>query len=118
MRSRKPLTFGAALLALACGSACSTAGRPQLAALERIQVTGDGQRFIRAPSGRSFTPWGFNYDHDEQLRLLEDYWVSEWPKVEEDFGEMKALGANVVRGHPARSAPRLGENPEESGSGA
>jgi hypothetical protein len=40
-----------------------------------------------------------NYDHDETGRLLEDYWETEWPKVEEDFAEIKALGANVVRIH-------------------
>jgi endo-1,4-beta-mannosidase len=44
-------------------------------------------------------PWGFNYDHDENGRLLEDYWHAEWPKVEDDFREMKELGANVVRIH-------------------
>ncbi|MFO0984930.1 MAG: cellulase family glycosylhydrolase [Planctomycetota bacterium] len=44
-------------------------------------------------------PWGFNYDHDEQDRLLEDYWQAEWAKVAADFGEMKELGANTVRVH-------------------
>jgi hypothetical protein len=47
----------------------------------------------------AFVAWGFNYDHDEKGRLLEDYWTAEWPKVEEDFHEMKELGANVVRVH-------------------
>jgi len=46
-----------------------------------------------------FTPWGFNYDRDEDGRLIEDYWDSGWSKVEEDFREMKQLGANVVRVH-------------------
>lgn len=50
-------------------------------------------------SGRPFIPWGFNYDHDESDRLIEDYWETEWPKVEADFREMKELGANVVRVH-------------------
>jgi hypothetical protein len=31
--------------------------------------------------------------------LLEDYWDSEWQKVEQDFQEMRDLGANVVRIH-------------------
>ncbi|HLF91869.1 MAG TPA: hypothetical protein VJB14_00260, partial [Planctomycetota bacterium] len=54
----------------------------------------------RLSDGRlSLTPWGFNYDHDETGRLIEDYWHDEWPKIEEDFREMKALGANVVRVH-------------------
>ena len=55
---------------------------------------------IHITDGRlSITPWGFNYDHDETGRLIEDYWEAEWPKVEEDFREMKELGANVVRVH-------------------
>jgi hypothetical protein len=67
--------------------------------LERIQLARSGRGFVLSESGRPFIPWGFNYDHDEQLRLLEDYWDTEWPKVIEDFREMKALGANVVRIH-------------------
>lgn len=67
--------------------------------MEWIGVGADGKEFIREPSGRSFTPWGFNYDHDEQGRLIEDYWDAEWPKIESDFAEMKNLGANVVRIH-------------------
>lgn len=55
--------------------------------------------FARGPEGALFVPWGFNYDHDEKNRLLEDYWEAEWPKVEQDFAEMKDLGANVVRIH-------------------
>ena len=43
--------------------------------------------------------WGFNYDHDDSGRLLEDYWRDEWATVADDFREMKALGANVVRVH-------------------
>ena len=50
-------------------------------------------------SGKKFTPWGFNYDHDAAGRLIEDYWDSEWATIEEDFHEMKQLGANVVRIH-------------------
>jgi hypothetical protein len=45
----------------------------------------------------AFVPWGFNYDHDEKGRLIEDYWEKEWQKVEADFAQMKKLGANVVR---------------------
>jgi hypothetical protein len=67
--------------------------------MERVRVAGDNRGFVLEPSGRKFVPWGFNYDHDEAGRLLEDYWREEWGKVEEDFREMKALGANVVRIH-------------------
>lgn len=55
--------------------------------------------FATTPGGTRFVPWGFNYDHDERGRLLEDYWATEWPKVEQDFAEMKELGATVVRIH-------------------
>ncbi|MCY3021532.1 MAG: cellulase family glycosylhydrolase [Planctomycetota bacterium] len=50
-------------------------------------------------AGRQFVPWGFNYDRDFKLRLLEEYWDAEWQTVAEDFREMKDLGANVVRVH-------------------
>jgi len=68
-------------------------------AMDRVRVSDDHRGFVLEPSGRKFTPWGFNYDHDETGRLIEDYWDAEWPKVEADFREMKALGANVVRIH-------------------
>ncbi len=67
--------------------------------LERITVSPDGEAFALAPSGARWIAWGFNYDHDSAGRLLEDYWETEWATVEEDFAEMKALGANVVRVH-------------------
>ena len=43
--------------------------------------------------------WGVNYDHDAAGRLIEDYWHTEWPKVQADFAEIKQLKANVVRVH-------------------
>jgi hypothetical protein len=61
-------------------------------------VIREGQ-FVELPSGRPFRPWGLNYDRDYRMRLIEDYWEAEWPTVVEDFAEMKALGANVVRVH-------------------
>jgi sugar phosphate isomerase/epimerase len=89
----------AALVPLLGVSACVRDGpRPQ-ARMEWVRVAADARGFSLASSGRPFTPWGFNYDHDEHLRLLEDYWDAEWSKVEEDFEEMQALGANVVRIH-------------------
>ena len=63
---------------------------------ELIQAS--GTRFVSA-SGVPFTVWGVNYDHDENKRLIEEYWVDEWPTVVEDFQEIKALGANTVRIH-------------------
>jgi hypothetical protein len=39
----------------------------------RIRVSDDGRGFV-TETGSRFTPWGFNYDHDETGRLMEDYW--------------------------------------------
>ena len=69
------------------------------AALEPIRISADGTRFVRGRSGTGFTVWGVNYDHNEAGALLEDYWLKDWPTVAEDFREIKALGANVVRIH-------------------
>jgi hypothetical protein len=64
-----------------------------------VAVAKDRAGFVLEPSGKSFVPWGFNYDHDSNGRLLEDYWQDEWPTVEAHFIQMKKLGANVVRIH-------------------
>src|SRR5262245_34137617 len=69
------------------------------AEMEHIHVSADQRGFVVAKSGKPFVPWGVNYDHDERGRLIEDYWAEEWKKVEEDFGEIRDLGANVVRIH-------------------
>jgi hypothetical protein len=78
------------------GQAPAPSPKPRM---DRIRVDPAGRGFVLATSGSRFVPWGFNYDHDEKGRLLEDYWETEWKKVEEDFQEMKSLGANVVRIH-------------------
>lgn len=85
----------AALVALAC----LAIGGDQGVAGERIRVSDDGRGFVFEPSGRPFVPWGFNYDHDESGRLIEDYWDDEWETVVADFEEMRDLGANLVRIH-------------------
>lgn len=56
-------------------------------------------RFVLAPSGTFFVPWGFNYDRDYRFRLLDEYWDTDWSTVERDFRSMRALGANTVRVH-------------------
>jgi hypothetical protein len=76
--------------------------------LESIRVSGDRGGFIRVLSGEPFIPWGFNYDHDSDGRLIEDYWHDRWDEVESDFREMKRLGANVVRVHLQFGAFMLG----------
>ena len=67
--------------------------------LEWIRTNAGGDGFIRGERAEPFLAWGFNYDHDEPGRLLEDYWDKEWDTIAADFAEMKALGANVVRIH-------------------
>jgi hypothetical protein len=90
---------GLLLLVFLAGGARSSDGPPSRKKLEWVRIADDQRSFILADSKRRFVPWGFNYDHDEHGRLLEDYWQAEWPKVEEDFQQMKQLGANVVRVH-------------------
>jgi hypothetical protein len=67
--------------------------------LERVRVADDGRTFVLDPSGKTFVPWGVNYDHDRSGRLIEDYWDEEWQAIADDFREIKQLGANVVRIH-------------------
>jgi hypothetical protein len=67
--------------------------------LEWVRVSDDGKGFVQTESGKPFVPWGFNYDHEGDGKLLEDYWDDEWPTVESAFREMNELGANVVRIH-------------------
>ncbi|MCA9066570.1 MAG: cellulase family glycosylhydrolase, partial [Planctomycetaceae bacterium] len=66
---------------------------------ERIRVSADHTHFVREQSGERFSVWGVNYDHDHGGALLEDYWHDHWDVVVEDFAEIRALGANVVRIH-------------------
>ncbi len=80
------------------GSAMTASSAAAAQPLRFVRVSEDQRSFV-LDDGRPFVAWGFNYDHDEKGRLLEDYWVTEWSKVEEDFREMKDLGANVVRLH-------------------
>jgi len=80
-------------------SATAAAQVDESAPLPRIAVSEDGRDLVDADTGRRFVVWGVNYDHDEQHRLIEDYWIDEWETVVADFEEIKALGANVVRVH-------------------
>jgi hypothetical protein len=85
-------------LAIAVGVLLSIS-RPAWGEMDWIRVSEDKHSFVLAQSGQRFVPWGFNYDRDQRSRLLEDYWIDEWAKVENDFAAMKKLGANVVRIH-------------------
>lgn len=76
-----------------------TGGDSGMAPLEWIRPGKDGKHFVGTESGKRFVVWGVNYDHDDAGRLIEDYWEKEWATIVEDFGEIKALGANLVRVH-------------------
>lgn len=89
-------TIPALLLVLVSGFA---AGDSSAAGLSRVRVSDDRRGFVSVDTGEPFVPWGFNYDHDDDGRLIEDYWETEWDTLAEDFREMHALGANVVRVH-------------------
>ena len=67
--------------------------------LDHIRVSDDQSHFVRGESAERFIVWGVNYDHDHSGRLLDEYWLDEWPTVVEDFHELKDLGANCVRIH-------------------
>lgn len=84
----------AALALVQAGAVASAADK-----LDWIRPSDDKTHFVFDGSNQRVVMWGFNYDHDAPGRLIEDYWADEWATVAEDFREMKALGANVVRVH-------------------
>jgi len=100
VRPRPVLTVGLFLAVASALLAACTAGRVAAAAerMERVRVAADGRGFELAESGTPFTPWGFNY-LGEFGTVLEEYWADDWAAIENDFREMRALGANVVRLH-------------------
>lgn len=67
--------------------------------LDWIRTSRDASHFVLATSQERIVMWGVNYDHADDGRLLEDYWEEEWDTIVEDFREIKALHANVVRIH-------------------
>ncbi len=93
-----PILWGTPMLAtLLC--LCVTFRDAQADEMPGVQVAKDKKSFALEQSGKPFLPWGFNYDHDSQGQLIEDYWDKEWDKVEAHFRQMKKLGATVVRIH-------------------
>jgi len=89
----------AAAVCLPLASGCAAPNEAAPRGMDWVRVSEDARCFVRGAAGGKFVPWGFNYDHDEDGRLIEDYWRREWARVERDFREMRRLGANVVRVH-------------------
>lgn len=81
-----------------CVIATAAADAAEPGALEPVRISADGTHFVLEGSGRTFTPWGFNY-LGEFGTVLEEYWAEKWSLIDEDFREMKTLGANVIRVH-------------------
>ena len=92
----KQFLYSAFVSIISCGGLPAPA---HSAEMEPIRLDKDNKSLVFSSSEKRFVPWGFNYDHDTDGRLLEDYWENEWPKVVEHFAQMKKLGANVVRVH-------------------
>lgn len=88
-----------ALVLIQPGAARPSDAPAESANLDWVRTSDDKTHFVLDGSNQRVVMWGFNYDHDEPGRLLEDYWADEWTTVVEDFREMKALGGNVVRVH-------------------
>ena len=67
-------------------------------AMEKVRISKDNKSFVLGESGKVFVPWGFNYVGSFN-EIVEEYWATDWARVEKDFREMRALNANVVRIH-------------------
>ena len=99
MTSKPPFAMAFASLVLLAASMSIASEENATPSLGWIQPSEDASHFVLAESGERIVMWGVNYDHDGDGRLLEDYWEDEWSTVVEDFREIKALRANVVRIH-------------------
>jgi aryl-phospho-beta-D-glucosidase BglC (GH1 family) len=84
---------------IGCGTAPIESTSRNSATQRSIRISDDKRHFVFSDTSRTFIPWGFNYDHDREGRLLETYWNDEWDSVASDFREMKNLGATAVRVH-------------------
>ena len=77
--------------------------------LEWVKVSNDGKGFVLAESGKQFVPWGFNYDHEGDGQLIEDYWDDKWPTVESASSRSFWYADGVILG--ARNASGLSARP-------
>src|ERR1044071_9232821 len=77
--------------------ACATVPHVADSSLGRIIVSPDARGFVSARTHQPFHPWGMNYGN--KGRLMEDFWDRDWQILADDFSELRALGANVVRVH-------------------
>jgi hypothetical protein len=95
--------LGALLLFVGLAS-CASAGGGEAAreAMPWVRVNAAGDGFVLGDDMETpLVLWGVNYDHDSTPagRLIEDYWLEDWQRVEQDIREISALGFNTVRIH-------------------
>jgi hypothetical protein len=92
----------AALLVLFLGSS-ALSQTPEPLARVRVNPLDPSRGFVvDGPDNemRPFVPWGFNYLGLHGFLAEDDWHTPEgWSRIERDFRQMKALGANVVRWH-------------------
>jgi len=67
--------------------------------ISKISINSSNE-FVRA-DGSKIIPWGFNYTNPEGVGLIEDNWYDPgvWQLIQEDIGDMKSMGANIIRLH-------------------
>ena len=66
--------------------------------LSQVIVSEDEKSFVYKDTGIEFVPFGVNYDHDYNFKLIEDFWDNK-KKISDDFAYIKKLGFNVIRIH-------------------
>lgn len=86
------------LISLACSKNDIHTDPPiNITPLSPIEI--EGNKFIDE-NGDEIILWGFNYDRSTET-LMEDHWNESdfWDNFQDDFFEMKEMGANIVRLH-------------------
>ena len=94
----KQLLIFSLLLLFSCGKDDQPTPPPtNIDPLPSLEI--QGNKFVDE-SGKEIILWGFNYDRSTET-LMEDHWGEDdfWDNFKDDFYEMKAFGANVVRLH-------------------
>jgi len=87
-------------LAVPVKKAPPAANRASTKALPRVRISSDHKGFVLGETLNPFVPFGFNYLGLHGQLAEEDWHTPEgWRRIENDFREMKKLGANVVRWH-------------------
>ncbi len=80
--------------------------------MQLVRISPDDKGFIIVASGAKFIPWGHNY----ASLGLEDPAKHSWEKIENDFADLKKMGANVVRIH--LQFPKFMDGPDKANAAA